>query len=91
MSLKKFGFMALIAAFALAGYGCGQEDDIVEVLLVDGPGGYLPDIEDGVGNSMDFAHAPSLNEEYHMDQLNLYGDLFNILNYWDNYLKPLFG
>lgn len=83
--------MALIAAFVLAGYGCGQEDDIVEVLLIDGPGGYLPDIGNDAGNSMDFAQAPSLNEEYHVDQLILYGNLFNILNYWENYLMLLFG
>lgn len=88
MSLKKFGFMALIAAFALAGYGCGQEDDIVEVLLVDGPGGYLPDIEDNSDDGIDFAQAPSLDEEHQMSHLIMYGDLFDILNFWGgDYLR----
>ncbi len=43
MLSKESIFALVVALLALMGYASGLEDNIGQVLLIDGPGGYLPD------------------------------------------------
>ncbi len=83
--------MLLVTISTLASIGSGQEDGIGEGLFIDGPGGYLPDVEDDVDSVMDFAQAPSMNGEGFTNYLVIYGELFDILNYWENYWRLFLG
>ncbi len=86
--MLKSGFaLVLITVFALASTGCSQDDDIGEGLFIDGPGGYLPDVEDDVDIGMDFSQAPSIDDEGFTDHVIMYRELLDILNYWENYLR----
>jgi hypothetical protein len=90
MALNKFGFMTFITALTLISSCSGQEDEIGEGLFIDGPGGYLPDIEDGIDvDSVDFAQTPSIDEEDSVNQLLMYGNILSIFDYWKNYLGLL--
>lgn len=91
MHLIGFGLVVFIASIALIGSCGGQEDDIVEVLLVDGPGGYLPDIDEDIGNEMDFAQAPSLDEEYYTDQVVMHRHWLDFFSHWENYFRLIMG
>ncbi len=91
MIKKGFALVLLVAISTLASIGSGQEDGIGEGLFIDGPGGYLPDVEDDVNSIMDFAQTPSMNDESFTNYLVVYGELFDILNYWENYLRLFLG
>jgi hypothetical protein len=93
MLLKGFGLAIFIASIALVSSCSGQEDGIVEVILIDGPGGYLPDIDvdEDIGNEVDFVQAPIPDEGYYRDQFIMQRYWLNFLNYWANYLSLLLG
>jgi hypothetical protein len=91
MLKKGFALMLLITVSALASVGSGQDDGIGEGLFIDGPGGYLPDVEDNMDSVMDFAQAPSVNNEGFTNYLDIYGELFDIWSYWENYMRLFLG
>ena len=91
MIKKGFALVLLVTVSTLANIGIGQEDGIGEGLFIDGPGGYLPDVADDVDSVMDFAQTPSMNDEGFTNYLVIYGELLNILNYWENYLRLFIG
>lgn len=87
MFQKGFALVLLVTVSTLASIGSGQDDGIGEGLFIDGPGGYLPDVEDDVDSVMDSAQAPSMNDESLTNYWVIYGELIGILSYWDNYLR----
>lgn len=87
MIQKGIALVLLVTISTLASIGSGQEDGIGEGLFIDGPGGYLPDVEEDVDSFMDFAQAPSMNDESLPNYWVIYGDLIDIWSYWDNYLR----
>jgi hypothetical protein len=91
MIKKGFALVLLITVSTLASIGSGQEDGIGEGLFIDGPGGYLPDVEDDVDSIMDFAQTPSMNDESFTNYLVVYGELLSMLNYWENYWRLFLG
>ncbi len=91
MLLRNFGLGIIIAVLAMVGYCSGQENDVIEVIFIDGPGGYLPDVEVGAnGNGADFEQSPLIVEEIPMNQLFEQSRIFSILEYWENYFRILF-
>jgi hypothetical protein len=91
MLKKGFTLMLLVTVSALASIGSGQGDGIGEGLFIDGPGGYLPDVEEDVGSVMDFAQAPSMNDEGFTDYSVIYGELLDMWSYWENYMRLFLG
>jgi len=87
MIKKGFALVLLVTVSILANIGSGQEDGIGEGLFIDGPGGYLPDVEGDVDSIMDFAQTPSMNDESFTNYLVVYGELLSMLNYWETYLR----
>lgn len=83
--------LVLITAFALASTGSSQDNDIGEGLFIDGPGGYLPGVEDDADSSMNFDQTPSFDDGGFTNRLIIFGDLFNILNFWESYLRIFLG
>ncbi|HSD57224.1 MAG TPA: hypothetical protein VLB04_03500, partial [Methanotrichaceae archaeon] len=81
MIKKGFALVLLVTVSTLASIGSGQDDDIGEGLFIDGPGGYLPNVEDDVDSNvnfdsnMNFAQAPSMNNEGFTNYWVLYGEL----------------
>lgn len=85
MIQKGFALALLVTVSALASIGSCQDDGIGEGLFIDGPGGYLPNVEDDVDSNMNFAQAPSMNNEGFTNYWVLYGELLDIWSHWENY------
>jgi hypothetical protein len=90
MLIRRTFIIVLIAFLGIVSFGNGQEDESVEVLLVDGPGGYLPDIGEEIDSSMDFS-PPSIDDEGSISYMVVYGRLLDILSYWDSYIRLILG
>lgn len=86
--------MVLIAFLGMVSSGYGQEDDVFEVLLIDGPGdgadGYIQDGWDGEDSNEDLSPMQSINDEDSISYSIMYANLLDILSYWENYLKLFF-
>ncbi len=79
--------IVLIAFLGIISSGNGQEDDVIEVLLIDGPGGYLPDVGEEVDSNTDFSPESSINDEGSISYLIMYDSLLDILSFWESYLR----
>lgn len=91
MIVRGIFLMVLIAFLGMVSSGYGQEEDgVFEVLLIDGPGGYLPDVGEEVDSNADFSPMPSMSDGDSIGYSVMYGNLFDILSYWENFLKQFF-
>jgi hypothetical protein len=87
MLLKELGILAFIASVVLTNSCTGQDDGVVEVILIDGPGGYLPDIGDYTDNDMIFEQDSQPNEGNYMDDLMVQRYWTGVFDYWGSYLR----
>lgn len=92
MPSKESIFALVVALLALMGYASGLEDDIGQVLLIDGPGGYLPDgyLSDGYlpdGDSLDsYANSAQVqfdNYDTLRDSSINFKNFLNTMGYWE--------
>ncbi len=92
MLSKESIFALVVALLALMGYASGLEDNIGQVLLIDGPGGYLPDgyLPDGYlpdGDSLDsYANSAQIqfdNYDTLRDSSINFKNFLNTMGYWE--------
>jgi hypothetical protein len=89
MLSKESVFALVVALLALMGYASGLDDNIGQVLLIDGPGGYLPDVYPNDGESLDGytdnAQIQFYNYGTLMDSSINFNDFLNTISYWKEY------
>lgn len=90
MLIRVTFLMVLIAFFGMVSSGYGQEDEVFEVILIDGPGGYIQNGWDEEDISEDLSPMQSINDEDSLSYSIMYANLLDILSYWENYLKLFF-
>ncbi len=91
MIVRGTSLVVLIAFLGMVSSGYGQEDGVIEVLFIDGPGGYLPDVGEEVDSNVDISLMSSLSDDDSIGYSIMYGNLLDILSYWENYLRQFFG
>lgn len=87
MLSKESIFALVVALLALMGYASGLEDNIGQVLLIDGPGGYLPDGYLPDGDSLDsYANSAQIqfdNYDTLRDSSINFKNFLNTMGYWE--------
>lgn len=91
MMVRGTFLMVLIAFLGMVSSGYGQDDGVIEVLLIDGPGGYLPNVGDEADSNVDTSPMSSLSDDDSIGYPIMYGNLLDILSYWENYLGLFFA
>lgn len=87
MLSKESVFALVVALIALIGYASGLEDNVGQVLLIDGPGGYLPDEYLDEGASLNsYANSAQIQlDDYDtlMDSSINFKNFLNTMSYWE--------
>ncbi len=103
MILRLFALMLLVGFLATVGGGNGEDDNIGQVVLVDGPGGYLPNASSMTGDmnsnmlfdnsniAFDSSTVFPIEPQINFNNFMPLETEFNFGNIWDSNWNSLFN